>query len=102
MNPAASSFDAASASQERVKDAYLGGLMDELQENLTQKKEQVSEEYDDEHWYHKPVAQHKEACGKPLSGETAESSSAFQNSQQSKDATMDHFFATSPQTISLP
>ena len=48
MNLAASSFDAASASQERLKDAYLAGLKDELQENLTQKKEQVSEESDDE------------------------------------------------------
>ena len=52
MNLAASSFDAASASQERLKDAYLGGLKDELQEHLTQKKEQVSEESDDEPWYY--------------------------------------------------
>ena len=51
-------------------------------------------------WYCKPVPQNKEACGKPLAGETAESSSAFQKSQKNKDATMDHFFAISPQTIS--
>ena len=57
MNLAASSFDAASASQERLKDAYLGVLKDELQEKLTQKKEQVSEESDDDPWYYKSVAQ---------------------------------------------
>ena len=80
-------------------EAYFGGLKDELQENLTQKKEQVSEESDDEPWYYKPVPQNNEACGKPFAGETAESSSAFQKSQKKNDATMDHFFATSPQTI---
>ena len=42
----------------------------------------------------------QEACGKPLAGETAESSSPLQKSQKNKDATMDHFFAFSPQTIS--
>ena len=99
MNLAACSFDAASASQERLKDAYLGGLKDELQENLTQKKE-VSEESDDEPWYYKPVPQNTETCGTPLAVETAESSSAFQKGQKNKDATMDHFFAISPQTIS--
>ena len=52
-------------------------------------------------WYYKPVAQNKEACGKPLAGETAESSSGFQKSQKKKDATMDHFFAISPQTTSF-
>ena len=35
MNLAASSFDAASASQERLKDAYLGWLVDEQRGNLT-------------------------------------------------------------------
>ena len=93
MNLAASSFVAASASQARLKDAYLGGLKDELQENSTQKKEQVSEESDDEPWYYKPVAQIEKACGKALAGETAEASSAFKKSQKNKDATMDHFFA---------
>ena len=122
----------------------LAGLKDELQENLTQKKEQVSEESDDERLYYKLVPQKYKSfwnhfhlfnishfsslccaqnfiltsctktmakrmqeqegdnriVGKPLAGETAESSSAFQKSQKNKDATMDHFFAMSPQTIS--
>ena len=94
MNLAASSFDAASASQERLKDAYLGGLKDELQGNLTHEKEQISEETDDsesEPLYYKLVPQKKEACGKPFAGETAESISSFQKSQKNKDATMDHY-----------
>ena len=82
----ASSFDAASASQMRLKDAHLGGLKEEQQGNLTHEKEQISEETDDsesEPWYYKPVAQTNEACGKPLAGETAESiSSAY--SEKSK------------------
>ena len=36
----------------------------------------------------------------PLAAETAESiSSAFQKSQNNKEATLEHFFAISPQTI---
>ena len=79
MSLEASSFDAASASQVRFKDAYLGGLKDEQQGNLTHEKEQISEETDDsesEPWYYELVAQTNEACGKPLAGETAESISA--------------------------
>ena len=41
-----------------------------------------------------------EACGKPHAGETAESSTAFQKSQKNKEATVGHFIAISPQTIS--
>ena len=104
MNLEASSFDAASASQVRLKDVYLGGLKEEQQGNLTHEKEQISEESDDsesEPWYYKPVAQTDEACGKPFAGETAESiCSAFQKSQNTKEATLEHFFAISPQTIS--
>ena len=43
MNLEACSFDAASASQVRLKDAYLGGLKEEKQGNLTHEKEQFSE-----------------------------------------------------------
>ena len=104
-NLEASSFDAASASQVRLNDAYLGGLKEELQGNLTHEKEQIPEETDDSEsqpWYFKPVAQANEACGKPLAGETAESiSSAFQKSQNNKEATLEHFFAMSPQTFSF-
>ena len=66
-------------------------------------KEHISEETDDsesEPWYHKPVVQTNEACGKPRAGETAESiSPAFQKSQNNKEATLEHFFATSPHNI---
>ena len=96
MNLAGSSFDAASACEERLKDAYLGGLKDELQKHVTQKKEHFSEESHDDPWDYKPVPQNKESLG---NRETAESTSAFQKSQKNKDATMDHFFARSPQTI---
>ena len=89
----------------RLKDAYLGGLKEEQQGTLTtHKKEQISEENDDsesEAWYFKPVAQTNEACGKPLAQEAAESiSSAFQKSQNNKEATLGHFVAISPQTVS--
>ena len=70
-NLEASSFDPASASQVRLKDAYLGGLKEEQQGN-----QHISEESDDsesEPCYYKPVAQTSEACGEPLAGETAES-----------------------------
>ena len=66
------------------RDAYLGGLKDELQEHFTQKKEQISEESDNEPWYYKPVPQNKESCGKTLAGETAESSSAVQKVKRIK------------------
>ena len=91
INLEASSFDAASASQLRLEDAYLGGLKEEQQGNLTHEKEEISEETDDsesELWYYKLVAQTDEACGKPLAGGAAESfSSAFQKSQNNKEAT---------------
>ena len=71
MNIAASSFDAASASQERLKDAYIGGLKETQQGDLPHEKEQISEETDDsesEPWYYKSASQNNEVCGKPLAG----------------------------------
>ena len=104
MSVEPSSFDAASTSQVRPKHAYLGGLKEEQQGNLTHEKEQISEESghsESEPWYYKPVAQTNETCGKPLAGETAESiSSAFQKTQNNKEATSEHFFAIWPRTIS--
>ena len=47
MSVAPSLFDVGSASQVRLKDAYLGGLKEEQQGNLTHEKEQISEETDD-------------------------------------------------------
>ena len=103
MNLEASSFDAASASQVRLTDANVGGLKEEQQGNMTHEKEQISEETDDsdfEPWYCKPVARTNEACGKPPAGGAAQSiSSAFQKSQNNKEATLEHFLAISPHTI---
>ena len=73
MNLEASSFDAASASQVRLKDGCFGGLNEEQKGNLMHEKEQISEETDDsesERWCYKPIAETNEACGKPLAGET--------------------------------
>ena len=70
-----------------------------MKKNKFQKKTDDSES---EPRYYKPVAQSNEACGKPLARETAESiSSAFQKSQNNKGATLEHFFAISPKTISF-
>ena len=69
MNLEVSSFNAASASQVRLKHAYFGGLQEEQQGNLTHEKEQISEESvdsDSELRYYKLVAQTNEACGKSL------------------------------------
>ena len=73
-------------------------------EHFTHEEEHISEETDNsesEPWYYKPVAQADEACRKLVAGEIAESiSSALQKSQNNKEATMEHFFDISPQTIS--
>ena len=103
-NLEASSFDAASASQVRLKDAYLGGLKKEQQGNLTHENEQISEEIDDcenEPWYYRPAPQkNNEDCGKTLAGGSAEFvSSEFQKSQSNKGAASEHFLAISPHHV---
>ena len=99
MNLDASSFDAASASHVRLKDAYLGGLKEERQGDLSHEKEETDDS-ESEPWYYKLVARTNEACGRPLAGETTESlSSAFQRSQSNKEATLEHFLAISPHTL---
>ena len=101
MNLEASSFDAASTSQVRLKDAYLGGLKEEQQGDLTHEKEETDDS-ESEPWCYKPVARTNEACGKPLAGETVESiSQAFAKSQSNKEGTLQHFFAIPPQTNSF-
>ena len=80
MNLEASSLNAASTSQVRLKDAYLGGLKEEQQGDLTHEKEETDDS-ESEPWYYKLVARTNEACGKPLARGTAESiSQAFQKS----------------------
>ena len=72
-----SSFDAASTSQVRLKDAYLGGLMEKQRRNPSrQEEEEDSEDSDNpeaETWYQKgkqvtekPVAQNSKSLGATL------------------------------------
>ena len=100
MDLAASSVDAASASQVRLKDAYLSALKEKQQGEMPHEREQISEETDDsesEPWYYRPAQLKDGACGKPLAGGSAEFvSSEIQKSQSNKGATMEHFFAISP------
>ena len=70
MSVEPSSFDAASTSQARLKDAYLGGLM-EKQRRVPSHQEEDSEDSDNPEagtWYYKeePDAQNNEAWGQPL------------------------------------
>ena len=65
------SFDAASTSQVRLKDAYLGGLMEKQRGDLSHREEEDSEDSDNpeaEAWYCKeqPVAQNSKAWEQPL------------------------------------
>ena len=65
------SFDAASTSQVRLKDAYLGGLMEKQRRNPSHQEEEDSEDSDNpeaEIWYHtgKPIAQNSKAWEQPI------------------------------------
>ena len=63
INP--NSFDAASTSQVRLKDAYLGGLVEKQQGNPSHHEEEDSEDSDNpeaEIWYYKG----KQVTGKPV------------------------------------
>ena len=85
LNLEASSFNAASTSQVRLKDAYLGGLKEEQQGDLSREKEETADP-ESEPWYYKLVARPNESCGKPLAGEAAESiSSAFHNKEATRN-----------------
>ena len=69
MNLEASSFDAASASQVRSKDAYHGGLKEEQQGDLSHEKEENSEETDDsqsEPRHYKPLLELMKLVGNHL------------------------------------
>ena len=103
MNIAGSSFNAASASQVKLKDAYLGGLKGEQQGDLPHEREGNSGETDDsecESWYFQSAPQNNEACGKPIAGGSAEFvSSEFHKSQSNEGATMENFLAISPHHV---
>ena len=74
-----SSFDAASASQVRLKDAYLGGLMEKQREDPShQEEEEDSEDSDNpaaETWHYKEesVVQNSKAWGQSLADRTSSS-----------------------------
>ena len=66
MSVEPSSFDAASTSQVRLKDAYLGGLMEKQRGDPSHQEEEYSEDSDNPEggtWYYKgePVTQNSEA-----------------------------------------
>ena len=91
MSVGSSSFDAPSASQVRLKDAYLGWLKEKQQGDLSHERGENSEGTDgseSEPRYYKPAPQNNEACGKPLARGTAELvSSVFQESQHDSETT---------------
>ena len=98
MSVEPNSFDAASTSQVRLKDAYLGGLTSaksqEPRRDPSHQEEEDSEDSDNpeaETWYYKgePVAQNNKAWEKPLATYGA-SSSVDQESQNNTEATWDH------------
>ena len=99
MNLEASSFDAASASQVRLKDAYLGGLKEEQQGNLTHEKEQNSGETS--HGITSLLLKLTKLVGNHLQEKQQNPSlQLFRKVKNNKEATLEHFFAISPQTLS--
>ena len=101
MNVEPSSFDAASTSQVRLKDAYLGGLMEGQRRDPSHQEEENSEDSDNPEagtWYYKEesVAQNNKTWGKPLAH--GASSSVHQESRKNTEATWDHYIHISPDT----
>ena len=96
MSVEPSSFDAASTSQVRLKDAYLGGLMEGQRGDPSRQEEENSEDSDNPvagTWYYKeePVAQNNKAWRKPLAHGAS-------SSHTNTEATWDHYFHVSPDT----
>ena len=95
------SFDAASTSQVRLKDAYLGGLMEEQRRDPSHQEEENSEDSDNPAagtWYYKgePAAQNNKACWNPLAH--GASSSVEKERQKTTEAKWDHYLQISPDT----
>ena len=96
-----SSFDAASTSQVQLKDAYLGGLMEEQRGDPSHQEKENSEDSDNPAvgtWYYKGEsgAQNNKAWERPFANGT--SSSVDNESQQNTEATWDHYLHVSPGT----
>ena len=101
MRTEPSSFDAASTSQVRLKDTYLGGLMEEQRGDPSHQEEEDSDDSDNpeaETRYYKEelVAQDHKAWVQPLA--QGVSSSLDQESQKDTEATPDHCLHISPNT----
>ena len=96
------SFDAASTSQVRLKDAYLGGFMEKQRgKSSHQEEEEDSGDSDNpeaETWYYKGelVAKNSEAWVQPFAH--GASSSVDKESQKDTEATWNHYFQISPNT----
>ena len=98
------SFDAASTSQVRLKDAYLGGLMEKQRGNPSHQEEEDSEDSDNpeaEIWYYKgkqltrnPVPKTVELGSNPLHTEPV----LQLISQKDTEATWRHYLQISPHT----
>ena len=100
-----SSFDAVPTSQVRLKDAYLGGLMEKQRETRRIKKKKIQKTptilrlrsgTTKETSYGEPVAQNSKAWVQPLAH--GASSSVDNESQKGTDATWNHYFQISPNT----
>ena len=106
MSVKPSSFDAASTSQVRLQDAYLGGVNGKAAENPSHQEEENSEDSDNpaaKIWYYKGkqvtgelVAQNNNDWGQPLAH--GASSSVDKESQKDTDATWDHYLHRSADT----
>ena len=84
----ASSFDAASASQVRLKDAYLGGLKQQGTWRMRKTKKKKLMILNLSLGFTSLLLKPTKLVGEPFAGETAESiSSAFQRRQQDSEAT---------------
>ena len=96
-----SSFDAASTSQVRLKDAYLGGLMEKQRLDPShQEEDEDSEDSDNsaaETWYYKGESGAQNEASEQLLAHWA-SSSVDEESQKNTEATWDHYLQISPDT----
>ena len=101
MSVEPNSLDAASTSQVRRKDAYLGRLMEMQRWDPSHREEEDSEDSNNpeaETWYYKeePVAQNSKAWVNPIA--RGASSSVDQEHQKNTEATWDQHLHISPDT----
>ena len=99
-----STFNAASTSQVRLKDAYLGGLMEKQRGDPSHQEEEDSEDSNNPAagtWYYKGNKLHPLPRTTKLGGNTlahGASSSVDKESQKDTEATWRHYLQISPHT----